>query len=390
METQMEDTQVATIPVGEMDLVAAEDNSLETMLESQLVPADAGQPAGDVFSMLELARPVCTKCNTEVDIQRCQVKTRGGQRFVCNSCHARSTALSRAMGGWPAELLAELPQCDLVEFWRSAQTENNANRLAAMLVDKVTEKRVNTIQGSIKGEYLPLSVYGKKGYDVAEIEAKCTDTMMHPILGVCYRVAISSIDRTSMISSEKGRLLEQMQKRRQWRQAALANKAMEKELDKDNLPQLENPGEMAPIADAESDNSEGSSSSNSSSSSSSSKKKKKSKKSNKSKKSKKSKKRGKARASSSKKKEVASKKSDDKEHQAAAKAMAAKEKKVCGAARRAFTRLGGYKETLEKVMKDKNFYQLPEGIREGITSTFQKVVQMRTAAEDSCFSDGLN
>ena len=47
--------------------------------------------------------------------------------------------------------------------------------------------------GKVKGgEYLPLSVYEKRGFDVEAIRQKCTDTEEHPILGTTYRVCIRS------------------------------------------------------------------------------------------------------------------------------------------------------------------------------------------------------
>ena len=43
--------------------------------------------------------------------------------------------------------------------------------------------------GKVKGgEYLPLSVYGKRGFDVEAIRQKCKDTKEHPILGTLYSI----------------------------------------------------------------------------------------------------------------------------------------------------------------------------------------------------------
>ena len=41
--------------------------------------------------------------------------------------------------------------------------------------------------GKVKGgEYLPLSVYGKRGFDVEAIRQKCKDTKKHPIWDTLY------------------------------------------------------------------------------------------------------------------------------------------------------------------------------------------------------------
>ena len=42
------------------------------------------------------------------------------------------------------------------------------------------------------GEYLPLSVYEKRGFDIDAIREKCTDTEEHPVLGTAYTVCIRS------------------------------------------------------------------------------------------------------------------------------------------------------------------------------------------------------
>ena len=43
--------------------------------------------------------------------------------------------------------------------------------------------------GKVKGgEYLPLSEYEKRGFDVEAIRQKCKDTKKHPILGTLYRI----------------------------------------------------------------------------------------------------------------------------------------------------------------------------------------------------------
>ena len=43
------------------------------------------------------------------------------------------------------------------------------------------------------GEYLPLSVYKTRGFDVESITAHCQDTYEHPVLGTCYRVRIRGV-----------------------------------------------------------------------------------------------------------------------------------------------------------------------------------------------------
>lgn len=49
------------------------------------------------------------------------------------------------------------------------------------------------------GEYLPLSVWRNRGFDTERIEARTVeaDKMMHPVLGLCYRVKTASMNAGS-------------------------------------------------------------------------------------------------------------------------------------------------------------------------------------------------
>ena len=47
--------------------------------------------------------------------------------------------------------------------------------------------------GKVKGgEYLHISVYGKRGFDVEAIRQKCKDIEEHEVLGKTYKVCIRS------------------------------------------------------------------------------------------------------------------------------------------------------------------------------------------------------
>ena len=61
--------------------------------------------------------------------------------------------------------------------------------LATAVLERIFTQRFIESSG---GSYLPLSVYAREGYDAKQIQKECKDTMIHPVLGLCYRVAIFS------------------------------------------------------------------------------------------------------------------------------------------------------------------------------------------------------
>ena len=68
------------------------------------------------------------------------------------------------------------------------------------------------LASSRSGAYLPLSVYAQRGFDPKEIEERCTDTQMHAVLGKCYRVAITALDKSSMEDTIREQVLTSMKK----------------------------------------------------------------------------------------------------------------------------------------------------------------------------------
>lgn len=64
--------------------------------------------------------------------------------------------------------------------------------LEQRVVQKLTLQRMETEERALGGEYLPLSVYAARGFNVTDIEAKCKDHTNHDLLGKTYRVSILS------------------------------------------------------------------------------------------------------------------------------------------------------------------------------------------------------
>ena len=69
--------------------------------------------------------------------------------------------------------------------------------------------------GKVKGgEYLHISVYGKRGFDVEAIRQKCKDTKEHPILGTLYCIRSTKIKQ--LVRKEVGEAPRELRPSNAW------------------------------------------------------------------------------------------------------------------------------------------------------------------------------
>jgi hypothetical protein len=101
--------------------------------------------------------------------------------------------LRRLFGAWPPKCFAALPAGWQEQFWQDVEGKSGGAELEKFVIDAITLERVEQESTKHGGEYLPLSVYEQRGFCVADIESKCTDTEMHEVLGKTYRVRIKSV-----------------------------------------------------------------------------------------------------------------------------------------------------------------------------------------------------
>ena len=160
---------------------------------------------------MELARPVCKRCRIECDPFKAQLKRKGGGLWICNGCNAKQTLMSKMFGGMPSEFRS-LSDDEQVEFFQKVKTCTHREQVRAMLIDTMVRRRVDKVTASVAGTYLPLSVCAQRGFDSSLIEQTCTDTQIHPVLGMTYRVSLVSIDRTSVEEQVREQVMQSLQK----------------------------------------------------------------------------------------------------------------------------------------------------------------------------------
>ena len=364
-------------------------------------PAAAPAPKQETFDMslslqLATAKPLCVKCGFEVDPFKCQLRTKCGGVFTCNLCHTRGSMLSKKWPGWSAEFkLLDAEQ--MQTFWREAGKVSNGQQLSNALIQTLVNKRVDTVRAKLSGTWLPLSVYERQGFDIADIESKCQDKKEHPILGMTYRVQLAELGRESCEEVHRVQVLKNLQRPKIIENGDAEGSAAAAD-------------KHEPKADDISDNSSSESSNSSSSSSSSSSHKKKSKKhKNKDKKNRKSKKNKKAKKCKKDKNDKHGKKDKDeskdnseKQQQgkpkgkdaAATKAKAAKEeldrtkqlnkerRAIDERAKRICTKVANPIYQLELAMKDKLIQKVASFALDAAAASLKQLTKMRTDSQN--------
>jgi len=312
----------------------------------------AHAPAG----MLAKMRPLCGKCNVEVDPFKAQLKSKAAGRFICNVCNTKSVMFHRTLGAWPVPEFKELSEADQLSFWNEARGKKNGEQLKSLLIDTLVTKRVDKVTARVAGTYLPLTVYKTQGFDVDLISSKCTDTQEHPILGTTYRVALSSLSRESVEEKQRVQVMEMLKAFKD--ASSKAPEALSKGMrtSSSGAARLADRLDEAIDEDESSDDDSADSSSSSSSSSDKKKKKKdKKKKDNKKKRTKKDSKKDKDDPNSKKKKAPAKKKktSDDERREKAEKKVKLEYKKIKTECTKIMAKVAHPIFALEEVLADK-------------------------------------
>ena len=133
--------------------------------------------------------PLCVRCKTPVDPcnEKVRVATKSPPAFYCPVCNSKATVAARLCGKWPIEEFKELSLAEQEDFWKSCGTTawDIMKAIEKHLVRRIINQRVNALEG----DFLPLSVWAKKGFDPAIIEAQC-EKEMHPQLGATYQVKV--------------------------------------------------------------------------------------------------------------------------------------------------------------------------------------------------------
>ena len=189
------------------------------ILEPPLVSSD--QTSRTQHGLPEGMKKRCRKCNVEVDVLDKKVRIfRKTMEAQCQTCGNRQVGLIRLFGTSYLDDFEGLPDKEAQKFWEDMPTGLNAKRLESYIVNTITEQKIHRELDEVKGKFLPLDVWGAKGFNVEDIKNNTTDGDQdtHPVLGKTYRVnirATSTIHLWERIRKEAHKHVENMKSLRQ-------------------------------------------------------------------------------------------------------------------------------------------------------------------------------
>ncbi len=142
--------------------------------------------------------PLCKRCLTPTDpmVGGCKVSGKPPDvKVICRMCINRENTLRRLCGSWPVQEFSELTEQEQVDFYQQCSTAMADVR--KHVSETLVRHRMMRKERKRSGQFLPLSVYEKMGYDTAAIKSKTEpcDIEDHPVLGTTYRVELHGTSR---------------------------------------------------------------------------------------------------------------------------------------------------------------------------------------------------
>lgn len=141
----------------------------------------------------------CSHCGCPVEsVPGKVVRKKSHTAVACKSCHNVTTLLYRNFD-MKALGFKEMPEADIRDFFVMAKDalgstgKLDAGKVKSLLTTKMIQVAKNEKETAVLGDYLPLSVYEKRGYDTKNIEAKA-EKMESDLFGWVYRVPTLSVN----------------------------------------------------------------------------------------------------------------------------------------------------------------------------------------------------
>lgn len=141
----------------------------------------------------------CSHCGCPVEsVPGKVVRKKSHTAVACKSCHNVTTLLYRNFD-MKALGFKEMPEADIRDFFQQAKDalgstgKLDAGKVKSLLTTKMIQVAKNEKETAALGDYLPLSVYEKRGYDTKNIEAKA-EKMESDLFGWVYRVPTLSVN----------------------------------------------------------------------------------------------------------------------------------------------------------------------------------------------------
>ncbi len=170
---------------GNGDATKSEASS-ELAQDAQVMPSESA------------ALPQCRRCLAATDptLPCCQMWGKvGNLKVLCARCNKRHVALNRIFGTWPIQEFDDLKEEDQLDFYQKCGSA--VADVRKHVSDTLIRVRLLRREKSRGGQFLPLEVYEKMGYNIEDIQSKSNreDIEHHPVLAATYRVEVHTTSR---------------------------------------------------------------------------------------------------------------------------------------------------------------------------------------------------
>ena len=132
-------------------------------------------------------------------------------QYSCGRCGTKSTNLRRTFGTWPIEEFKGLSEEDRVAYMQSA--DSSVRALKESLTDILTKRFVEQHKSSLKGQYLPLTVWKTMGWDPDLIEKTADpEDVEESKYGKMYRVKIHETEENKIEEKCRAEVMDVLKK----------------------------------------------------------------------------------------------------------------------------------------------------------------------------------
>jgi hypothetical protein len=130
--------------------------------------------------------------------------------WQCGSCCSKHVMLCRIFGTFPLPDFVALTAGEQAAFWKDAPTD--VQGLKQAITETLTNSLVERTETGTAGQYLPLDVYAKQGFDTTHIEKGC-HMKLHPVLGKVFRLDIDNVAWTKVREKCRRQVMEMMSRK---------------------------------------------------------------------------------------------------------------------------------------------------------------------------------
>ena len=146
---------------------------------------------------LETGTVYCSDCGSELDLINTpgvRIVSKRSNSWRCPKCATKVTQLNRCFGSWPTQAYVQLPKEEKLYFMKQLQSKYSQQEVSAYCRETLNMHEQHEDYYREGGEFLPLSVWEKQGWDIAKIEAEALpgDRKEVRMAGTCYRVPVYS------------------------------------------------------------------------------------------------------------------------------------------------------------------------------------------------------